>query len=77
MISKTELYGYSVIAVLLPALIFLVFILWQMHRNGFSYGRKIPMPPHCKHGFEISEVANFEIDPCCKYCGGKLSELRR
>ena len=43
--SKTEIYGYSVIAVLLPVLIFLVFILWSMYRTGFSYGRQIPIPP--------------------------------
>lgn len=43
--SKTEIYGYSIIAVFLPVLILLVFILWKMYRNGFSYGRKIPMPP--------------------------------
>lgn len=96
--SKTEIYGYSVIAVFLPVLIFLVFILWSMYRTGFSYGRQIPMPPEhlrpknrgvpkmrnpppppfkpCLHGFAISEVMNLEIDPCCKNCGEKLSELK-
>ncbi len=29
----------------------------------------------CKHGFEISEVVNLKIDPVCKNCDRKLSEL--
>jgi hypothetical protein len=80
MMNKTEIYGYSVIAVLLPVLIFLVFILWKMYHNWFFYGRQIPKPPHpykpCLHGFAISEVMNLGIDPRCENCGEKLSELR-
>lgn len=29
----------------------------------------------CNHGFEIKEVADLRIDPCCKKCGKKISEL--
>lgn len=43
--SKTELYGNCIIAVLLPVLIFLGLILKDMYKHGFTYGRKLPMPP--------------------------------
>ena len=78
--SKAEIYGYGIVAILLPNLIFLIFILWQMHYNGFSYGRKIPMPPeHLRpkvdlylHCFEckIETVIKQEKGILsCKNCG--------
>ena len=29
----------------------------------------------CNHGFEVKEVVDLRIDPCCKKCGKKISEL--
>ena len=31
----------------------------------------------CAHRFDPSEVVNLKIDPNCKKCGGKLSELTK
>lgn len=36
---------------------------------------KLFFKPPCKHGFEIKDVCNLKIDPCCKLCGKTLSEI--
>jgi hypothetical protein len=78
---KNELiYGYLTIVVLISILIVLVVILYDMHKTGTTWGRKIPTPPQrlkpCEHRFDILEVINIELDPKCKKCGKKLSVLK-
>ncbi len=31
----------------------------------------------CKHGFDFGDVINTKIDPACKHCGKRISELHK
>jgi len=44
-INEAFFWGFTLIAIFIPIIIFSSIILYDMYKNGTSYSRKIPMPP--------------------------------